>query len=270
MKEDYEHAHVAAFFDEFGEGEWARFEDGRTPPQGLAVHLDALHRFVAPDDRVLDVGAGPGRFTIELARIGAEVVVADISPRQLELNAEKVGAAGFEERVRERVLADVTDLSRFPDGSFDAAVCFGGPLSYLLDRAEPGVTELARVVRRGGHVLVSVMSLAGAVVHFAPQLLDLVRRDGPERCAAILRTGVLPQGDGYGHLPMKLFRSDELHALLSRHGEVVSVSAAGLFPALYPAEPELQEFILDVERALAFEPGAIACGQHILAVLRTP
>ena len=93
------------------------------------------------------------------------------------------------------------------------------------------------------------MSLVGAVLHFAPQLLDLVRRDGAERNEAILRTGLLPQDEGYGHLPMKLYRSDELTALLSRHGEVVAVSAAGLFPALYPPEPELQEFIVHVERA---------------------
>ena len=29
---------------------------------------------------MLDIGAGPGRFTIELARLGADVVVADLSP----------------------------------------------------------------------------------------------------------------------------------------------------------------------------------------------
>ena len=270
MKDDYEPAHTAAFFDELGEREWLRFADGRTPPQSLEVHLDHLRRFVGPGDRVLDVGAGPGRFTIELARLGADVVVADLSPTQLELNREKVAEAGLEHGVAERVLADVTDLSRFDDASFDAAVCFGGPLSYVLDRAEVGVAELVRVVRPGGHVLVSVMSLVGAVMHFAPQLLDLVRRDGPEPNDAILRTGVLPQGEGYGHLPMKLFRSDELDALLSRHGEVVAVSAAGLFPALYPPEPELQEFIVHVERQLASEPGAVSCGQHILAVLRKP
>lgn len=270
MKEDYEHAHVAAFFDELGEGEWARFEDGRTPPQSLAVHLDALRRFVAPGDRVLDVGAGPGRFTIELARVGAEVVVADISPRQLELNAEKVGAAGLELRVRERVIADVTDLSRFAAASFDATVCFGGPLSYLVERAEEGLAELVRVTRPGGHVLLSVMSLVGAVTHFAPLLLDLVRRDGPERNEAILRTGLLPQDEGYGHLPMKLYRWSELEALLSSYGEIVAASAAGLLPALYPEEPELLEFVVRAELELASEPGALACGQHILAVLRTP
>ena len=85
---------------------------------------------------MLDVGAGPGRFTIELARLDAEVVVADMSPRQLELNRERLTDAGLDEHVRERVQADVTDLSRFDDASFDATVCFGGPLSYVVDRAE--------------------------------------------------------------------------------------------------------------------------------------
>ena len=50
MKEDYERAHAAAFFDELGEGEWARFADGRTPPQSLELHIDALRRFVDRHD----------------------------------------------------------------------------------------------------------------------------------------------------------------------------------------------------------------------------
>ena len=268
MKADYDAAHVAAFFDDSGEQEWLRFEDGRTPPQSLAVHVEYLRRYVRPGERVLDVGAGPGRFTIELARLGADVVVADLSPVQLELNREKVAAAGLDERVAERVVADVTDLSSFGDESFDAAVCFGGPLSYVVDAAEAGVQELLRVTRPGGHVLLSVMSLVGVVMHFAPQLLDLVRRDGLAPNDEIIRTGVLPQDEGYGHLPMKLYRWSELESLLSRHGTVVAASAAGLVPALYPEEPELQEFIERVELELASEPGAVGCGQHILAVVQ--
>lgn len=270
MKEDYEREHAAAFFDEYGEREWTRFEDGRTPPQSVAVHLEQLRRFVNEGDRVLDVGAGPGRFTIELAQLGAEVVVADISPRQLELNRERVEETGFGERVIERVLADVTDLSRFDDASFDAVVCYGGPLSYVVDRAEEGVAELLRVTKSGGHALLSVMSLIGTVVHFAEALLDLVRRDGPAPSEAIVRTGLLPQGEGYGHLPMKVYRWSELEALLSRHGTIVAASAAGLLPALYPDDPELMEFIARVELELASEPGALSCGQHILAVVRKP
>jgi SAM-dependent methyltransferase len=259
---------AASFFDDYGEQEWTRFEDGRTPAPSLDVHVDRLRRFVNAGDRVLEVGAGPGRFTIELARLGAQVSVSDLSPGQLELNKQRVAAEGLEEHVVERQLADVLDLSRWDDASFDATVCFGGPLSYVVDRTEDGLAELARVTRPGGHVLVSVMSLVGTVTHFLPILLDLARRDGVAKNEAIVRTGLLPDEPDYGHLAMKLFRWSELEALLTPHGTVVDACAAGLLPSLQPEEPELREFLSRVELELAGEPGAVSCGQHILAVLR--
>src|SRR5690348_3519360 len=170
-------------------------------PASFGVHAHHLRRFVRAGDRVLEVGAGPGRFTIELARLGAEIVVADISPGQLELNREKVGEAGLEASVLDRVLADVTDLSAFTDASFDAVVCYGGPLSYVLDRCDDAVAELVRVVRPGGHVLVSAMSLVGTFAHYADTVLELAARDGAEKLEEVARTGFLPQEPDYGHLP---------------------------------------------------------------------
>src|SRR5215210_3497837 len=196
----YDRDRAAGFFDEYGELEWTRFEDGRNSRTSLEVHLHYLRRFIQLGDRVLDIGSGPGRFTIELADLGAVVVVADISPGQLELNRERVTAAGKEGQVDERLIADVTDLSPFPDGQFDAVVCYGGPLSYVVDRAEEALAELVRVTRAGGHVLVSVMSLVGSVWHYLDFLLELVARDGPELMEEIIRTGFLPESEGYGHL----------------------------------------------------------------------
>jgi ubiquinone/menaquinone biosynthesis C-methylase UbiE len=264
----YNPERIAAFYDDYGEREWTRFEEGRTPAPSLDVHVEYVRRFVRAGDRVLDIGAGPGRFTIELAQLGADVVVADVSPGQLELNRERVASAGVEERVLERAIADVTDLSRWPDASFDVAVCLGGPLSYALDGAEQGIAELTRVTKRGGHVLLSVMSLVGTMIHFLPIVLDLVRRDGVDKSDDIVRTGFLPEEPDYGHLPMQLYRWSELEELLSRHGTIVAASAAGLLPAEQPEEPELRAFLVRTEVALAGEPGALSCGQHILAVLR--
>ena len=99
---------------------------------------------------------------------------------------------------------------------------------------------------------------------------DLARRDGAQQSEEIVRTGLLPEADGYGHLPMKLYRWSELGSLLSRHGTIVAATAAGLLPALSPEEPELKEFIERVELELAAEPGALSCGQHLLAVVRKP
>ena len=88
------------------------------------------------------------------------------------------------------------------------------------------------MTRPGGHVLVSVMSLVGTVVHFLPILVDLARRDGVDKNEEIVRTGLLPDEPDYGHLAMKLFRWSELEALLSPHGTIVDACAAGLLPAV--------------------------------------
>jgi SAM-dependent methyltransferase len=267
----YDRQRAADFFDEYGEQEWTRFEQVRMGPANFGVHAHYLRRFVNAGDRVLDVGAGPGRFTIELARLGAEIVVADVSPGQLALNREKVADAGLEGSVLERVLADVTDLSAFADASFDAAVCYGGPLSYVVDRADDAVAELVRVVRPGGHVLVSAMSLVGAFAHYTDVVLELATRDGTEKLEEIVRSGFLPEEPDYGHLPLRLFRWRELRELLARHGEVVAAAAAGLLrPTEQPATPELLDFLVRVELDLGSEPAAVDAAEHLLAVLRKP
>jgi SAM-dependent methyltransferase len=254
-------ARAAEFFDDYGEREWTRFEDGRTPGPSLTTHIRMLEGYVRPGDRVLDAGAGPGRFTLELLRLGAHVTALDISPGQLELLRARVPDV-------EAILGDITDLSRFGDDSFDVTVCLGGPLSYVVDRADEAVSELARVTKSGGHVVVSVMGFAGAVIHFASILVDLARRDGTAKQAEIARTGVLPEGDGYGHLTMRMYLWDELEELLSPHGEVVDGAAAGVLPHLEVEEPDIRALLEEFEERLAYDPGSRSCGEHIIGVLR--
>jgi ubiquinone/menaquinone biosynthesis C-methylase UbiE len=254
---------AAEYFDDFGEREWTRFEEGVTPPAGLGIHIRFLERFVQPGDRVLDAGAGPGRFSLELVRLGADVVALDLSPGQLEQLRARLPEV-------EAHVGDVTDLSRFADDSFDVAVCYGGPLSYVNDRAEEALAELVRITRPGGHVLVSVMSTIGTLVHYLAAIFDNARQDGTDRQLEIVRTGFLHEAPGYGHLALKMYRWSELEAMLERHGEVVAAAASGLMPDLRPEEPELQELVHQIEAELCEEPGAISCGQHIVAALRLP
>jgi 2-polyprenyl-3-methyl-5-hydroxy-6-metoxy-1,4-benzoquinol methylase len=255
---------AATFFDEYGEREWTRFEDGRTPGTSSATHTHYLRRFVSPGNRVLDIGCGPGRFTIELARIGARVVAADISPGQLELHARYVAEAGLESSVEARVVCDITDLSQFTDGEFDAVVCYGGALSYVLDDAPRAIANLARITQPGGHILVSVMSLVGSSLHALSGVLSVAGEHGPDAVRGVVETGHLPTEFG-GHLPMKMYRWSELSELLGAHGEITAATATGLFTNA----PEHQELLESLELDLGAEPGAIDAGHHILAVVRT-
>jgi len=253
-------ARTAEFFDEYGEREWTRFEDGRNSRASLEGHIRILERFVTAGKRVLDAGSGPGRFTRELVRLGADVVALDISPVQLELLRSRLPDI-------ESVQGDVTDLSRFEDASFDAVVCFGGPLSYLAERAPDAVRELARVTKPGGHLLVSVMSLVGCVVHFAQDLVDLARRDGVAQQLEIVDTGLLPEKPDYGHLALRLYRWSELEELLAPYGRVVAGAAAGLLPTLSPEEPELANLLVELEARVCEDPQSLSVGQHMIAVI---
>jgi SAM-dependent methyltransferase len=260
----YDAEHAASFYDEYGEREWTRFDDGRTPAASFATHTHYLERFVSAGDRVLDAGCGPGRFTLELVRLGAQVVAADISPGQLELHRRYT--ADFEDAVQDRVVADVLALP-FADDAFDVTVCYGGAISYVLDRAPEAVAELTRVTRPGGHLLVSVMSLVGSLVWGLDVVLEVAREKGIDVVDRVNATGVLTPGLGAHGLTMKMYRWRELRDVLAPHGEIVAACATGLVKAT-PADPDLRELTERIELDVGAEPGAIDIGHHILAVVR--
>jgi SAM-dependent methyltransferase len=270
----YDRERAASFFDRYGEREWTRFEDGRNSPSSLRVHLDHLRRFIRADDRVLDAGAGPGRFTLELARLGARVVVCDVSPVQLAQNRSRLEEAGLAASVESWIEADILDLGVVATGSFDAVVCYGGPLSYVMDRADEAVGELLRLIRPGGLLLASVMSLLGATAGSLPLVMEEARAHGPEAVDAVIRTGDLPSALG-GHLEMHMYRWSEFEALLRRHDcDIVTASASNLsFARLHgdliaSMSDEERAWLERWELALVGEPGAISMGEHIIAVSR--
>jgi SAM-dependent methyltransferase len=272
----YDAVYMRSFYDSYAEREWERFERGPTNRVNFHVHRRLLEEYIKPGDRVLDVGAGPGRFTIELARLGATVHVGDLSPTQLELNREKVTEAGYESAVVAREIMDIVDLSALADGKFDAVVCFGGPLSYLFDRAGEAVDELLRVTRPGGYLLVSVMSLFGTLRLFFDGVLDLIDRHGLQAgMEDIMASGDLPGNINDGH-PMHLYRSTELRNLLLQYGaEVIAMSASNfLSPGHDQAltavmdQPEVWDAVLRAEVEACRQPGALDGGTHLIAVGR--
>jgi SAM-dependent methyltransferase len=260
----YDGDYIARFFDGYGEREWDRFDRNPMDRVNLEVHRRLLHEFVRPGERVLEAGAGPGRFTLELAAIGARVVAGDISPRQLELHAEKT--AEVEDAVEARVLLDIVDLSQFRDGEFDAVVCYGGPLSYVLGEADRALAELLRVTRPGGPVLVTVMSLLGAARVYFDSFPELIAEFGWQRAVAdVFATGDLDAEVNRGHV-CRLYRWSELEALLARHPcRLLAASASSCLASAWEEEPD--ERFLELELAACREPGALDGGTHIVAVV---
>jgi SAM-dependent methyltransferase len=265
---------VRGYFDAFADGEWDRLVSDSAGRVSFEVHRRFLSRFVAPGMRVLEVGAGPGRFTIELAQAGATIVVSDLSAVQLELNSQFVTRAGYEQAVECRTLLDICDTSRFAAGEFDAVLAFGGPLSYAFDRANAALAGLLRVTRRGGPVVASVMSTLGAYRHFFPGVRELADRYGDDVTDRILATGDLreTQPPGSGLHTCRMFRSRDVGELVAAAGAHLTAMSASNWASLADAttldelasDPSRWQHFVDQEVAICAEPGAVDGGTHIL------
>jgi SAM-dependent methyltransferase len=121
------------------------------------VNIDFRRHFhVAPGERVLDLGCGNGRHTLEAARYPGRVVGVDISREDLQAarfmyadlkaKGEAVGHADF-------VLGDAQNLP-FKDGAFDKSLCTETFEHVPDDRRS--IAEFLRVTKPGAQVVVSV------------------------------------------------------------------------------------------------------------------
>lgn len=260
------------FYDELGHAEWERLERDIGGRVSLEVHRRFLARFINQGDRVLEIGAGPGRFTLELVDIGARVAVTDFSPVQLELNRIRLAESTLVESWQ---LLDVCDTSAYADGEFDAVVAYGGPLSYAFENIDEALTGLFRIVRPGGLVIASVMSLLGAWRHFLEGTIIESEKVGEDANDAVLDTGDLRHFGG-PHI-CQMFRASDIPSLIERCGGTLLAMSASNWAsldkpeALAPLEsnPDRWRRFLDHEVAACAEPGALDGGTHLLFAARS-
>src|SRR3954469_16725282 len=109
-------------------------------------------------DHVLDLGCGFGRHAFEAARRGADVVAVDHSAEELaQVNGLFAAMRGAGEipagSLTRAVRADLLALP-FPDDYFDVVMA-SEVLEHIPDD-EQAIAEIARVVRPGGRVAVTV------------------------------------------------------------------------------------------------------------------
>ena len=144
--------------------EWHRWEESPVERIKFFIHLHHLKNHVHAADRVLEIGAGAGRFTQEIAKITSQIVVADITPGQLELNRTQAKEHDFAASVEDWIECDMCDLeSEFDAQAFDVVVCYGGSLSYVFKRQHDAIAQLHHVTRPEGILLFGVLSLWGTI-----------------------------------------------------------------------------------------------------------
>ena len=138
----------------------------RRRQQVALTWVDQLSRSHPAGLRVLEIGCGAGTTAVELARRGHAVCALDRSPAMLQRTRNHALTSGVDQLVTP-ILGDAHQLL-FPTGAFDLVVALG-VLSWLAE-PNPAISEMARVTRPDGHVLVTSLNS-----------LDLARLLDPRR-----------------------------------------------------------------------------------------
>ncbi len=266
-----------AHYDNLVENEWTRLTRTRHGELSFLVHMDVLRTYIKPGMDVLEIGAGAGIFTKELVHMCNRLVVGDISKVQLDANRANMREVGVLDRVDEYIELDLVDLGALHPESFDAVVCIGGPLSYLMDQESVGVHQMLRTLKSGGIVILGVMSLINSVVRLMRYLPALKRTRGMANTRWLFETGLQdqehsPETEHFCHM----MTCADVDALLPLDSvEIVEKRAAGLLgmageEELNAVKADKDLWNLVVERELAWSrlPGAIDLGDNILYVVR--
>jgi ubiquinone/menaquinone biosynthesis C-methylase UbiE len=131
--------HNQDYYNQFAAGYEARRHHGY---HALIDRLEiACAMPFARDARILEAGCGTGMILRALAPVARRAVGIDISPGMLQ----KARARGLEV-----VHGSVTELP-FGDGDFD--LCYSFKVLAHVEQIERALSEMTRVVRRGGHVV---------------------------------------------------------------------------------------------------------------------
>ena len=114
-----------------------------------------IEKYLKPGDRILDIGAGAGEYSLYFARKGYDVTALELADTNIHAFRKKL-------RPEDTVAlsqGNALDLSRYPDKSFDIVLLFG-PLYHLHSDADKlqCIREAKRVCRDGGKLFFAFIS----------------------------------------------------------------------------------------------------------------
>ncbi len=150
---------VKKYYDENAVKEWERLEEH---PFEFIFTTYRMDPYIHSGDKILDIGGGPGRYSIYYAKKGCDVTLVDLSLGNIELAKAK---AAENHVVFQTKVGNCLDIDSMELDMYDH-VFLMGPLYHLLEKEErEKAVELAlKHLKPGGDFYCSfILSFAGLI-----------------------------------------------------------------------------------------------------------
>jgi S-adenosylmethionine-dependent methyltransferase len=260
---------IQRYYDLSATTEWARLERYRTE---YAVTMRALQDTLPkPPGSILDCGGGPGRYAIELARLGYSVSLFDLSQISLSLARTNAHAANVSLAAYEH--GSATNLSRFRDSSFDSVLLLG-PLYHLTEAKdrELALQEVGRVLKPGGVLVAAFITRFAFLRYLIKEHPEQLSQRAPE-IEVFFQTGVIPAPlkDGTEFIA-HFITPAEVKPLVESAGFQISaiLGVEGLSTLIDDKLNAVQgsdwEALVDLNYQLAKDPSLLGASDHLLCI----
>ncbi|MGV8146695.1 MAG: class I SAM-dependent methyltransferase [Alkaliphilus sp.] len=153
---------VEKFYNENANYEWERLNHHKVE---FDITKRYLNDYIMSSSKILDVGGGPGRYSIFLATQGHEVTLLDLSNENIKLGIEKAKEANVE--IKEFIHGNALNLSEDVEGVFDVVLCMG-PLYHFTEEADrvKVIQECMKKLKLGGLLFVAFISAYAPIIDY--------------------------------------------------------------------------------------------------------
>ena len=110
-----------------------------------------INKYLNNDSKILDVGAGTGKYSIYYKKLGYDVTAVELVKQNI--NTFKSNLDGLDIPIYQ---GNAINLSMFKDNTFDIVLLFG-PMYHLVSQEEKisALKEAKRIVKNNGYIFIS-------------------------------------------------------------------------------------------------------------------
>ncbi|MBD5499731.1 MAG: class I SAM-dependent methyltransferase [Lachnospiraceae bacterium] len=154
---------VTRFYTSYQEEERLEAKHGQIE---FRTTMKYIHEYLNPGKKILEVGAGTGRYSLALAKEGYEVDAVELVERNIETFRSKV-QPGESIRIMQ---GNAMDLSMYDDETFDGVLSLG-PMYHLFEEKskKKALEEAIRVTKRGGIIFVAYCMNEATLIQYCFQ-----------------------------------------------------------------------------------------------------
>lgn len=128
------------------------------------ITKEYIDKYLKPNDKILELGAATGRYSIYYAERGYDVTAVDYVKHNLDILKSKI----TDKMNIKAMEGDALDLGIFPDNTFDLTLVFG-PLYHLYtdEDINKAISEAIRVTKKNGIIMLAYITSDGTFAHWA-------------------------------------------------------------------------------------------------------